>query len=104
MFKDKVVAASVVGVRKYGTQIAAERNDPFHLGSITKVMSATLIGMLIDDGILRWDMTMDEMFPELSRMMQPGYRKVTVIELLSHTGGIPFFAQHADGCHHGEGP
>jgi CubicO group peptidase (beta-lactamase class C family) len=59
VLKDKVVAASVVGVRKYGTQIAAQRNDPFHLGSITKVMSATLIGMLIEDGILRWDMTME---------------------------------------------
>ncbi len=35
MIEDKVVAASVVGVCKYGTQIAAERDDPFHLGSIT---------------------------------------------------------------------
>ncbi len=90
VIEDKVVAASVVGVRKYGTQIAAERDDPFHLGSITKVMSATLIGMFVEDGILRWDMTMEEMFPELLRMMQPGYRRVTVVELLAHTGGFPF--------------
>ena len=90
VIEDKVVAASVVGVRKYGTQIAAERDDPFHVGSITKVMTATLIGMLVDDGILRWDMTMEEMFPELIATMQPGYRKVTVLQLLSHTGGFPY--------------
>jgi CubicO group peptidase (beta-lactamase class C family) len=87
---DKVVAASAVGVRKYGTNIAVTQDDPFHLGSITKVMTATLIGMMIDDGVLRWNMTMERMFPELLGVMQPGYRKVTVLQLLSHTGGFPF--------------
>ncbi len=87
---DKVVAASAVGVRKYGTHVAVKQNDPFHLGSISKVMSATLIGMMIDDGVLRWNTTMDRMFPELVRGMQPRYRKVTVLQLLSHTGGFPY--------------
>lgn len=90
VIQDQVVAAPVVGVRKYGTGIAAEPDDPFHLGSITKVMTATLAGMMVDDGLLRWDMTMEEMFPELVAAMQPGYRKVTVTQLLSHTGGFPF--------------
>ena len=87
---DRVVAASAVGVRKYGTNVAVTQNDPFHLGSITKVTTATLIGMMIDDGVLRWNTTMEEMFPELVTAMQPGYRKVTVLQLLSHTGGFPF--------------
>ena len=87
---DKVVAASAVGVRKYGTNIEVTQDDPFHLGSITKVMTATLIGMMIDDGVLDWNTTMEEMFPELLRVMQPGYRKVTVLQLLSHTGGFPY--------------
>jgi CubicO group peptidase (beta-lactamase class C family) len=47
---EKVVAASEVGIRKYGTRLAVGRDEPLHLGSITKVMSATLIGVLIDDG------------------------------------------------------
>jgi D-alanyl-D-alanine carboxypeptidase len=87
---DKVVAASAVGVRKYGTEIAVSQDDPFHLGSITKVMTASLIGMMINDGALRWNTTMEQMFPELVRVMQPGYRKVTVLQQLSHTGGFPF--------------
>jgi CubicO group peptidase (beta-lactamase class C family) len=77
-------------VRKYGTSIAVTQDDPFHLGSITKVMTATLVGMMVDDGVLRWNMTMERMFPELTRTMQPGYRKVTVLQLLSHTGGFPY--------------
>ncbi len=47
MVGDKVVAASAVGVRKYGTNIEVSQDDPFQLGSITKVMTATLIGMMI---------------------------------------------------------
>ncbi|MDB5345058.1 MAG: penicillin-binding protein beta-lactamase class [Schlesneria sp.] len=90
VMKGEVVAASVVGVRKYGTKIAATQDDRFHLGSITKVMTAALIGMMVDDGVLTWNTTMEEMFPELVSVMQPGYRKVTVLQLLSHTGGFPY--------------
>ncbi|MBA4031459.1 MAG: hypothetical protein C0478_11310 [Planctomyces sp.] len=86
----RVVASSAVGVRKYGTNIKVTPNDPFHLGSITKVMTASLVGMMIDDGVLSWDTTMEEMFPELVSSMQSGYRKVTVLQLLSHTGGFPY--------------
>jgi CubicO group peptidase (beta-lactamase class C family) len=87
---DKVVAASAVGVRKYGTNIPVTQDDPFHLGSITKVMTATLIGMMVEDGVLRWNTTMEKMFPDLVRSMQPAYRNVTVLQLLSHTGGFPY--------------
>ena len=86
----RVVAASAVGVRKYGTNLKVKQADPFHLGSITKVMTASLVGIMVDDGVLGWDTTMEEMFPELVPAMQPGYRKVTVLQLLSHTGGFPY--------------
>jgi CubicO group peptidase (beta-lactamase class C family) len=87
---DKVVAASAVGVRKYGTKTPVSQDDPFHLGSITKVLTATLIGMMVDDGVIGWNTNMENMFPELTRSMQPAYRTVTVLQLLSHTGGFPF--------------
>jgi CubicO group peptidase (beta-lactamase class C family) len=86
----KVVAASAVGVRKYGTHVSVTQDDPFHLGSITKVMTATLVGMMIDDGVLFWDTNMRQMFPELVKSMPTAYRDVTVLQLLSHTGGFPY--------------
>lgn len=87
---DKVVAASTVGVRVYGSEVPVTLNDPFHLGSITKVLTASVVGMMVDDKVLRWDTTMEQMFPELVPVMKPGYRKVTVLQLLSHTGGFPY--------------
>ncbi len=69
--------------------VRVRRDDAFHLGSLAKPISATMFGVLVDRGILRWDMTMADMFPELVRLMQRQYRRVTVAQLLSHSGGFP---------------
>jgi len=39
-------------------------NDQFHIGSCTKSMTATLAAMFIEEGKLRWDTTIAEVFPE----------------------------------------
>ena len=85
----KLHAAGVVGVRKQGSDIKAEPNDPFHLGSCTKAMTASLIGLLIQQGKLTWDTTLAQYFPDLKDKMHPDYREVTLIHLLSHRAGLP---------------
>ena len=90
VIEGKVLAASAVGFRKAGSPVPVTRNDAFHLGSLAQPMSATMFGMLVDQGLLRWDMTMAEMFPELVEEMQPEYRSVTIAQLLSHTGGFRY--------------
>lgn len=84
-----VTALGVVGVRKYGSDIAATDNDCFHLGSCTKAMTATLVGMLIDEDKLRWDTTLAETFPNLANSMHPSFKKVTIEQLLTHRAGLP---------------
>src|SRR5690349_17313988 len=54
-----------LGVRKFGDPTPVTTNDVFHIGSCTKSMTATLAAMLIEDGKLRWDTTIAEVFPEL---------------------------------------
>ena len=51
----KLHALGVAGVRKDGGKARAEPNDAFHLGSCTKAMTGSLIGMLVEQGKLRWD-------------------------------------------------
>jgi CubicO group peptidase (beta-lactamase class C family) len=86
---DKVVAASAVGHRKLGKPDRVTQSDRFCVGSVTKAMTATLVGAMVEQGVLRFDTTMEKMFPELVGKMQPGYRKVTVRMLLDHTSGMP---------------
>jgi CubicO group peptidase (beta-lactamase class C family) len=80
---------SVSGVRKMGDPTPATTEDTWHLGSDTKAFTATLIGILVDRGALRWDLTLAEAFPELSDKMHPDFRSVTLEMLLSHHAGMP---------------
>ena len=53
----EVIASGAVGVRALGTDVPVTIDDRFHLGSDTKAMTATLAGMMVDEGRLRWDST-----------------------------------------------
>ena len=72
-------------VRRNGSR----RRMKFHLGSCTKAMTATLIGQLLDAKTLTLDTPMQDIFPGIRPTMNPQMAKVTVAELLQHTGGLP---------------
>ncbi len=78
-----------LGIRKWGDPTPVTTNDVFHIGSDTKSMTATLTAMLIDEGKLRWDTTITDVFPELKGKMDKQYEVVTVEQLLTHRGGVP---------------
>ncbi len=82
-------ALGVTGVRKDGNDVAVEPNDPFHLGSCTKAMTGSLIGLLVQQGKLSWDTPIVEYLPGLKDTMHPDYREVTLVHLLSHRAGVP---------------
>lgn len=67
-----------------------EPGDRFHVGSCTKAMTATLAAILVRDGVIRWESTLGESFPDLASM-NDAYRTVTLEQLLHHRGGIPAF-------------
>ena len=85
----RTVAVGAVGVRKAGSDERVTVGDKWHIGSCTKSMTAALAAMLIEEGRLRWDMTLAEMFPQLAPEMQTEWRGVTLAQLLAHRGGAP---------------
>ena len=85
----RICDRAAVGVRKQGDPTLITTNDLFHIGSCTKSMTATLTAMLIENGRLRWNTTLSEVFPELRDRMRTEYRDVTVEQLLTHRGGVP---------------
>jgi CubicO group peptidase (beta-lactamase class C family) len=84
----KTQSVVATGFRKAGSPEKVTPGDKFHHGSCTKSMTATLAGMLVDDGKLTWDTTIGQIFPELSKDIRPEYRKVTLKHLLSHHAGL----------------
>ena len=86
-FQDgRMVEAGFSGLRKLGAPARIQPDDQFHLGSCTKAMTATLIGMLVEEGRVFWNEPLSEIFPDMK--MDPAFRDVTVEMLSSHRGGI----------------
>ena len=85
----EIISAGAVGTRRAGSKIPMTVHDRFHLGSDTKAMTALLAAMMVEEGKLRWDTTVAEIFPELAEKMDPMLRRVTLVQLLSHVSGLP---------------
>ena len=56
----EIVAAGAVGERAFGSGVDGTVEDRIHIGSDGKAMTATIAGMLVDSGDLRWDSTIGE--------------------------------------------
>jgi CubicO group peptidase (beta-lactamase class C family) len=85
---EELTQVGAVGIRKIGSTDAIVWSDPIHLGSCTKAMTATLLGTLVDDGKLRWDSTISQVFSEWSNDIHPDLKSVTLMQLLAHRGGF----------------
>jgi CubicO group peptidase (beta-lactamase class C family) len=78
----------VRGVRKVGAAPFIKKDDTFHLGSLTKAMTATLLASFIKEGIFSWNTTIAEALPEISSEISPGHLNTTLAMLTSHHSGI----------------
>ena len=85
----KLVLNAATGVRKLGSDEEVTTDDLWHLGSCTKSMTATLAGMLVDEGRLSWHTTIGEIFPDLQGAMRQSWHNVTLEQLLTHRSGAP---------------
>ena|GEM_PF-208056 len=85
---DKLTAAAV-GVRKAGAPEPITVNDKLHLGSNTKSMTATRIGLLVEEGKLSWQSTVGEIFAHLKPEMHADVQEITLGQLLTHRSGLP---------------
>ena len=83
-----VTAFGVAGVRKRSKDVPAKLDDLWHLGSDTKAMTATLVAGLVEQGHLKWDTTVAELFPDMADKFHPDLRGVTMLQLLSHRSGL----------------
>lgn len=83
-----VVSMGAVGVRKAGVDVPVTIHDKWHLGSDTKAMTATAIARLIEQGHLKRDTTLSDVFPDMMSGMHPTFRVATIRQLLSHRAGL----------------
>ncbi|MEM7152273.1 MAG: serine hydrolase domain-containing protein [Myxococcota bacterium] len=78
---DEVLLARGFGVADQQRGTAVDVDTQFAIGSCTKAFTATVVGMLIDEGTMRWEAPVSQALPELDL---PG---VTLMDLATHRSG-----------------
>ncbi len=77
------------GYRNVENRLPVTTNTLFAIGSCTKAFTTTLIGMLVDDGLLDWDSPVRDYLPEF-RMDDPYITEnITIRDLVTHRSGLP---------------
>lgn len=84
-----IVARAACGNRRQNSDVAVTVDDRWHLGSITKSMTATVIGRLIDRGELTLNDTLPKLLPKHADDFDPSWQKVTLHQVLTHAAGLP---------------
>ena len=82
----QVALHEAVGFAERASNRRAEIDDVFHLFSVTKTFTAALVLRCVERGQIQLTTPVAEVIPEFA---VKGKQRVTVAQLLSHTGGIP---------------
>ena len=83
----------VLSARGYGVTDArngepVDSHTVFRLASLSKTFAGTVTGMLVNDGVLRWDSKLTDYVPDFRLSMPGAAQQVTVTDLLSHRVGL----------------
>lgn len=77
------------GVRAVGRPEPVTNADKWHLGSITKSMTSTLVARAVEAGAIAWSDTIGAVLGTAIPDMRAEYRDVTFRHLCSHRSGLP---------------
>ncbi|NIJ39378.1 CubicO group peptidase (beta-lactamase class C family) [Sphingopyxis panaciterrae] len=81
---------AVGGLRNSVTGDPVTLDTLMHIGSITKVLNATLFMQLVDDGLIDLDDPVTKHLPELQLGDPEALAKITCRMLINHTNGIDY--------------
>jgi CubicO group peptidase (beta-lactamase class C family) len=86
----EIVGRGASGVRHIRhPDIPITVDDRIHLGSCSKAFTAALAGILVEEGIIDWDDTLEKRLPQICDAIDPSFHRVKLQELLTHRGAIP---------------
>ncbi|MGI4886296.1 MAG: serine hydrolase [Janthinobacterium lividum] len=84
----KVVLAKGYGVRSVATKAPVDANTLFGIASNTKAFTTAALGLLVDEGKLRWDDKVTDYIPEFKLYDPYATAEFTVRDLLCHRSGL----------------
>jgi beta-lactamase class C len=89
--------SQVVFIKGYGQKSSADPdpvdiNTVFRIGSLSKGFAGVLTGILVQNGLLKWDEPVQKNYPEFNLRDPKQAKRIQIKHLLSHTCGLPYHA------------
>ena len=84
----QLVFAKGYGVRELGKPDPVDAHTLFAIGSTTKAITAAALGMLVDEGKVRWDDPVSKYLPDFQVGDPYVTRNLVVRDLLTHDAGL----------------
>ena len=85
---DKLVFARGYGFRDYGKKLPYTTSTTQPIASNTKLFTAVAVGLLVEEGKLRWDEPIKQFVPTIRFYNDELDRSVTIRDMLSHRTGV----------------
>lgn len=88
---DETLLCRGFGTRKAGSEVEVNADTLFAIASNTKAFTSALLAILVDEGKLSWDDSVDRYLPWL-RLKDPMARDLRIRDLLCHRSGLGTFS------------
>ncbi len=87
IYEGEIVEVKSKGVMIHRSLMFNTKNRRLPIMSLTKSFTSALAAVLVQEGVISWDTTLNEVFTNIN--VHAGYKEVTLKQLLSHTAGLP---------------
>ncbi|MGR3436269.1 MAG: serine hydrolase domain-containing protein, partial [Shimia sp.] len=91
-YRGGVSVSAATGTVGFGDPAEATTEDKFEIGSQTKMMTATVLLQLVDEGYFSLDDRLADVMDVAPLSWMPNIEEATVGQLLTHRSGVPDFA------------
>ncbi|HLN23519.1 MAG TPA: serine hydrolase domain-containing protein [Patescibacteria group bacterium] len=76
------------GLADQGNGLTPDGDTLFAIGSLSKEYLAAVTALVVDEGVLSWDDTLEKLLPPGTKL-SPDAAKITLLQLATHTSGLP---------------
>jgi CubicO group peptidase (beta-lactamase class C family) len=85
---DKIIHAKGYGVRSLRTKLKVDENTLYGIASNSKAFTAAALGMLVDEGKIKWEDKVTDYIPEFKMYNPYVTEEFNIKDLLTHRSGL----------------
>ncbi len=87
--EDRIILSEGFGLRNIRENLPVTPNTLFAIGSASKAFTATLLGILVDEGRIEWDEPVSSYLPTFKLNDNFASQRMTPRDLVTHRSGLP---------------